>query len=325
MSNCNGTERALSIIKGTERTLMNLGYSEAEIQEMLSQIALLSFQTDIDLSDCRASVVDFHNLNDTEVFVNSDNIAPQMVERNTNSKNRETVDRASNGRIEILISGEDSHKVKDYMEEGKAMPVIVHTIVSEVLGNSVENSRGNSKFIPLSIEDLLRKAEGIIQRIENGEAKESLIEELDSKLTYGQGITRLSNREIAIIEEKERLAKTYDMTQGSLDTEKKYRARLENDKNNMKAEALRSCSEPTYLKILEAYGWQLSPEQKQKTEEPSDKERLGKQEQKISKLQSMLNRTLQFADDVRNSVFGKIFFRKSIKELPESDMPEEER
>lgn len=38
-----------------------------------------------------------------------------------------------------------------------------------------------------------------------------------------------------------------------------------------------------------------------------------------SKLQSMLTRTLEFADLVRKSPIGKIFFRKAIKKLPEGN------
>lgn len=47
--------------------------------------------------------------------------------------------------------------------------------------------------------------------------------------------------------------------------------------------------------------------------------------QKNSKLQSMLAKTLQFCDYVRESKFGKFFFRKKIKELPEPQSIEEER
>lgn len=47
--------------------------------------------------------------------------------------------------------------------------------------------------------------------------------------------------------------------------------------------------------------------------------------QKNSKLQSMLAKTLKFCDYVRESRFGKFFFRKKIKELPPPQSMEEER
>lgn len=47
--------------------------------------------------------------------------------------------------------------------------------------------------------------------------------------------------------------------------------------------------------------------------------------QKNSRLQSMLAKTLKFCDYVRESRFGRFFFRKRIKELPEPQSVEEER
>lgn len=47
--------------------------------------------------------------------------------------------------------------------------------------------------------------------------------------------------------------------------------------------------------------------------------------QKNSRLQSMLAKTLKFCDYVRESRFGRFFFRKRIKELPEPQSMEEER
>lgn len=47
--------------------------------------------------------------------------------------------------------------------------------------------------------------------------------------------------------------------------------------------------------------------------------------QRNSKLQSMLAKTLKFCDYVRESRFGRFFFRKRIKELPEPQSMEEER
>lgn len=46
--------------------------------------------------------------------------------------------------------------------------------------------------------------------------------------------------------------------------------------------------------------------------------------QKVTGLQKMLSKTLDFCNTVRNSRFGKIFFRKKIKELPTPDSTEKE-
>lgn len=47
--------------------------------------------------------------------------------------------------------------------------------------------------------------------------------------------------------------------------------------------------------------------------------------QKVKKFQTMLSKTLNFCEHVKNSRFGKLFFKKQIKGLPEPDIDEEER
>ena len=46
---------------------------------------------------------------------------------------------------------------------------------------------------------------------------------------------------------------------------------------------------------------------------------INNQKEQISNLQNMLTRVLEFAEKVKNSAVGKIFFRKSIKELPSGE------
>lgn len=46
---------------------------------------------------------------------------------------------------------------------------------------------------------------------------------------------------------------------------------------------------------------------------------------RISVLQNMLSATLKFCDNVKNSKFGKFFFRKQLKELPEPNNDQNER
>lgn len=312
LANCNGLERTLEIIDGIEQALTDLEYKGTEIDEILSQISLLSFQTEVSLDNCKASTIDFHNTNDTEVEVNPDNITDEMIYRNKNSRNGESIEKIGK-RIEVLISGEDSHEVSDYIENGKAMPVIVHTMVSSVLESSI---KGKS----LSINELYEKARTILERTDNGEKKENLINELDSSLNYGEGITRLSDRELRLIDKDEQTVESYYEAQSNYDNSKKETEKLKGYIDKTRKVAGEVCTHANQYRILEASGYQLNKEQKAQIENSeTDKQTIEKQNEKITKLQKMLGRVLQFADQVRNSVFGKFFFRKAIKELPEGE------
>lgn len=317
MSNCDGTKRALDIIKGIEELLVELDYTETEIDKILSQISLISFQTEISLKDCKASIIDFHNINDREVRINTNNITSNMLENNSKSKNGESIEIDKN-RIEVLISGEDSHQVRDYIENGEAVPVIVYTMISSILENSIKNSQTPEDCTRLSIEELFLKAKTILERINKGERKEDLIEQLDESLSYGKEIEKLSERELKLIELQEQAIDEYVGKTSKLNYSEKQVEELGSEKANVLKVAENECTEGTYLRILKASGWQINSEQEDKIENSeTDSEIIEKQDKQIKSLQEMLSRVLQFATDVKNSIFGKIFFKKSIKQLPD--------
>ena len=319
MSNCDGTIRATNIIKEIEKILIELNYNSNDIGEILSQISLISFQTEADLSNCQASIIDFHNLNDEEVEINPNNINDDMLSSHDDSRNGESVKKLKN-RIEVLIDGEDSHYVSDYIETGEAMPVIVYTIVSSVLENSIDNKLHNITYSPLSIEELFEKAKDILHRIDNGEKKEDLIANLDSSLKYGGQITRLSDRELKLLDMQEQTVEAYDRVKRDSIVIENNEKRLKEDKEKMLQTAKEVCTTGNYYRVLEASGWQLNHEQEQVIRDSkTDKETIESQKLQIKRTQKMLKRTIEFADEVRNSVFGKIFFGKKIKQLPEGN------
>lgn len=323
LTNCNGTQRGLDIIEHIQNSLEKLNYSEKDKSDILSQIALLSFQTDISLNQCKASVFDFHNLNDYEVEVNEDNINDNMIENNNNSKYKETIEK-DNNRIEILIAGEDSHEIKDYMENGQIMPVMVHTIVSDVLENAIENSKGKHSL--LSVDKIYEKADKIYTEINKGEkTPEEVMEKLDASLEYGGNITRLTDKDLAFISEKEQIFKELEKKNHNLKSRENEILKLNNQKNKMKETAKESCSETTYLKILQASGWNLSKNELEivNGSELSDKELIEKQSNQISKLQKMLKGTLELAEKVKKSRVGKFFFGKQLKALPNGEKEED--
>jgi uncharacterized coiled-coil protein SlyX len=349
ISNCDGTKRAMRIIKGIEEELTELGFNPNEIDEIISQIALVSFQTERDLTACKATVVDFHNINDSKVIIHDGNISDEMLDRHAEKDTGESVARDGR-RIEVLVSGKDTHGIKDYMEFGEATPVVVHTVISSILENAIDNSQGKGK--PLSADDLFKKAERVYERIEAGEKKEELLEELDSSLSYGGGITRLTDRELRMLEEHDKSMIMYERKSREQEFDEAEVTRLEKIRKNVVYVSKDVCTEGTQLRIFEACGWSLNTGEREKiTKTKPDKEIIEEQEgtiveqrktieeqertiaeqsqtietqeEHVQKLQGMLKRTLDFATEVRNSVFGKIFFRKAIKELPSGN--EEER
>ncbi len=99
---------------------------------------------------------------------------------------------------------------------------------------------------------------------------------------------------------------------------KSYKARRDKEKENEDLSEKNSTLSEQVEKANEENTQLKSDNDKLK----NDNEEL---KQKNSKLQSMLAKTLEFCDYVRESKFGKFFFRKKVKELPSPPSMEKER
>lgn len=161
-----------------------------------------------------------------------------------------------------------------------------------------------------------------MQQASEGISLSELIDEIDSKLTYGEA------RKFSDFE-----AKLLDQIDDSYDAQIESQADADHAKNdaNKTKETLEKykdaidkyCSKATMYKIFLASGWQFMPEESQQIQEnPSDKELIlslqmedSEQKKQIEKLQTMLQKSLAFAQTVRDSRVGKLFFGKKAKEV----------
>lgn len=318
MSYCDGTIRVANIVEATKRIMSEMGYSGSEIESSISQIGLVSLSTNVDLDSIGCTVVDFHDLNDDEVMDCESNIDDEIEDSTRRSTIGETLSILPSGkRAEYTIIGSGEHYVREFQDEGTAMPSCARRVIGNMLENSLQNAKGS--FTPINAEVLTYGCESIIEQAKQGTTKEQLISEVDKSLSYG-GARRLTARESSMYD---KLAESYDhqirleselsCSQKQADSERKKSQQILN-------EAERICSHENYLRILSASGWQLNKEQIQEmSNSPTDKELIDSQETRIKNLRSMLSRTLEFANTVKRSVFGKVFFGKAAKQLPEGE------
>jgi len=67
MSYCDGTERVIGIVQNLRSKMQERGYSEQDLNDILSQISWVTLSTDRDFRGLGTTCVDFHDFNDTEV------------------------------------------------------------------------------------------------------------------------------------------------------------------------------------------------------------------------------------------------------------------
>lgn len=324
MSYCDGTERVIGIVQNLRSKMQERGYSEQDLNDILSQISWVTLSTDRDFRGLGTTCVDFHDFNDTEVeFQDMDWIYKMdTLSELGGQEDYEAIAVDEEAKIaEYCIKGSGCHQVRQFFEEGKAMPVCLSTIVHNMLENSIQNSRSDT-FRPLTVTELVSGCKEIFEKASQGKTLDELKSEVYENMQYTEG-KKLTDRECELLD---KLDISYDSiikeeSEHRLDQEAKKR--LEEKNKSMLEATEQSSSETTYKKILLAQGWQFRPEEKRIIQEAdTDKEVIKKQGEQIKKLQAMLKKTLSFADRVRTSRFGRFFFRSALKELPQGEEKE---
>ena len=243
---CDGVHRVKRILEEIENKLIENGFDN--VNELMSQISLITLSTEVDLSDVKATVIDFHDINDTEAVINPNNITDEMIDSLNGEK--ETIIVESKTKASYLFDGSGSHDLKQYFTDCVALSPSISKVISNVLKSSIEG-----KELDTSV-----ACEGVEVLLEQNVSREKLMEKVDSEIEY-KGATKLTERECKLLDE---LDKTYDKY---LNMERDIN-RLEYEKNRAVSrnekmlDVSRSlCDNITYLKILQASGYQLSYDQ----------------------------------------------------------------
>lgn len=337
ISYCDGTDRIKAIIEVLNRRMEEIGYGEHECLDILSQACLFSIATEVDISKLKTTCICFHDLNDDEVMINPENINEKVQARALESENGEILDVSSNTKAAYVINGTGEHCIKKYLSEGNAMPVCLSRIVANALENSIVNSQ-SEEFKPIDMTVLTSGCDQILEQSKRGKSRQALMQELDTQINY-PGCKKLSDREVELLN---KMDKNYDRIaslEASLEYETSTANKYKTSCRDMQEAAKEYCTEGTYLRIIGKSDYQLSKKNleiidnsksdvetisEQKEQIERQQKQISNQEAKISRrnkqinnLQGMLDTVLQFADRVRNSRVGKLFFRNAIKQLPE--------
>lgn len=195
---CNATKIYVELEKQLKEKLINDGYTEIEVIDILSQISLISIASKIDISKINASSILFKDVNDREVYDSISKIASKKM----NELDRETyIGRLSgkNAPIIFTYNGTGEHELKEYFKEECVIKCPICAVTKVVLDNSILNTVSD-ELIPISSQLLLRAA-----RTYNGEFEDNktLFEKLDNTITYNN-TPKYSIEEETILKEQEK-------------------------------------------------------------------------------------------------------------------------
>ena len=246
---CNGTNVYVEFEKKLKTMLLNDGFSEEGIKDILSQISLVSIASEIDIKDIYAKGYLFKDVNDREVFDKVSKYGSQVMVRN----NREsTIVNLNNKRkdspIAFLCNGTGEHELKEYFKDGCIAKGAICACVSYLVSNSINNSK-SSEFIPLDYNEIRR-----LILTYNGEFDHDnkLLTKLDESFDYG--VSKYTKSEHELVTKLEKSYKKLASTKRYLDSQT---IELEEEKRKNRlliSEIKDKCSDVAFEQIVVSNG-----------------------------------------------------------------------
>ena len=229
---CNGTKYYKEMENILIAKLKELGYSEEEQLKILSQICIFPIATYVLDGTEKSTYIGFRDINDSTLETVKDEKNFRKVKE---SKIGEYLAKYSNNVYEYLYYGDGQHynSLPKYSKVGQALPVCLASVVTRALENSVNNSKSNSKFVPVSASLLINDIREIMKKIENGQTKEELMQELDEKLSYGNS-RKMSEEELEILDNIDMISDRLVMLNENIRINPENKKNVESLKEKMK-------------------------------------------------------------------------------------------
>lgn len=263
MTYCDGTLTYANIEKRLVNKLQNDGYSESDIRDILSQIALVAIGTMVDTSDLKATTASFIDVNDIEIY----NERTDGYRRLLDSRQRKSIyGRLKNNNVLYIFEGSGNHSLKEYFLDSNVAKPALSSVLSEFLQNSISNEHNNS-LASISSDDILKQL-----NVYGDERKSplELLRMLDDTLSYG-GAARYTSEEARLRRELDMSYVEMQKTRTKLDRVQKEKDKKELDLKSV-IEGIRKYSSDTafYQILVSAKMWQ-APAGRDVFEEQSDR------------------------------------------------------
>ena len=243
---CNATNVYVELEKGLKEKLKNDGYSEEYINEVISQISLVSIGSEIDISKVSATSVVIKDVNDREIYDKVSKICYKKMERlNRNS----IVERISDNVLAYAYNGTGEHSLEEYFKDVCMCKSPLCACVSFLVENSIKNNESN-ELISIDQKQLLKR---LVRYNGEFEDIDKLLDKIDDNIDYGS-VSKYKKEEHEILCKLDKAYKKLAATKRFLDTEQKE---LENERRNngiLIRGIKENCSDVAFAQIVSKNG-----------------------------------------------------------------------
>ncbi len=254
LSYCDGTLKPIRMEQHLRERMTELGYSAGEIDVIVRNISVIAIATD------RVKGIEGMNLMAFKDYMDEEVMTDEEVALYESGKTSEFRELSHNVHY-YYYRGSGDHDLKKYAYTDD-VEALISFIITYVLENSIENNKGN--YVPLDIGGKLEILRGMLAR---GLSAKEILGLVDDSLSY-DGTPKLTQREALVMDKFDYSCDLLNRQKSELERTKREKEALDQRVRKFQDAIKRNCSDLTALRILvEAAGWQVSPQQLEQIEE----------------------------------------------------------
>ncbi len=264
---CNGTQLYLTIEKRLKDSLLENGFNEKDVNDILSQIGVISIASEIDLTKANATSILFKDANDIEVMDKTSRIALKRIEEMGRECLIGSLKKGTNA-IAYVYNGIGEHDLKEYLKDDRIVKSSLCAIVCELLQNSIRNSN-SEKLIPISSNELLKV---VVKNNSEFIGIEEMMKKIDASIDYGTA-SKYTKEEDILLKKLDKAYKKIARTQRYLDSIQNE-LEEEKEKNRTLITGIsEKCSDVAFSQIVVANRmWNADDKDRLNMHKPSDRE-----------------------------------------------------
>ena len=196
---CNSGLEYAECEKRLEVALLSDGYTEGQIDEILSQISLVTIASVANTGKLHATSIAFKDVNDRDI---NDKVAKLCAKKMIRLNRDSIVDRLGENALVYAYNGFGDHLISGYFADNNIVKPTLCSCVSTIVENAIKNAN-SEELIPLNCKDLLRK---IIKFNGEFEDIDTLTSIIDDTVDYGD-VGRYNLEEHKLLLEKDNMCK----------------------------------------------------------------------------------------------------------------------
>lgn len=251
MTYCDGTYTYCKIEERIIQKLISNGFSEKDVDDIVSQISLTALGTMVDTSSLKANTIAFIDANDSEISNDVTETYKKEMQKRSVKSIYGTYPNTNN--VIYVYNGSGKHDLNEYFKEGSMVKPVISGVLTSYLENSVNNTQSQTLISLSQSEKIARINKYSDQRI----SPSALLEELDSSLSYGK-TPKYTIEEATLRQELDNCYRKIRKLQEETVRVAKYNTILEEKNKQIISGIKTNCSDTTFYKILVPSGmWQL--------------------------------------------------------------------